>query len=351
MKRTTEIAAMALTFTLVAALLHAQDGNPAGAVVKGKVEFDENRLESWDGEKLVVPFTEITTQLFEKIKIPPVPVPQNWETMKPEERQKWAVEYEASDEGKTFIENRDKIIDEAHSFDVKIEGDGKFVVFDVPAGVYGLQGRIDKEIGSTSYGFEVFGEITVETGVDELLLDPIQIAVTPLLKAGSIAPPIMVETYDGKTKLTSESFQDHYLFVDFWITNSPSAEYQTGVQNMFRELKTKYPIKLLSICVDEDRESAFKFMAEKQLQEGSQGYTDGLDHRTLFDFGVRAIPSFWLIAPDGTISMTNYDFARAFRANPDLNVIVSNRIEGKEQPTPAVPTEVQPEAGDPDSKK
>ena len=342
---------LALTLTLLTFSVRAQEGNQDGAVVKGKVEFDENGLESWDGEKLVVSFTDIKTQLFEKIKIPPVPVPKNWETMKPADRQKWAVEYEASDAGKKFIEEREKMIDEAHSFEVKIEKDGKFVIYDVPPGIYGLQGRVDKEIGSTTYGFEIFGEIAVGKKIDQILLDPIEIAVTPLLKTGAVAPSIEVETYDRKNKLTAEMFKDNFLFVNFWISNSPSAEYQTGVQNMYSDLKAKHPIKLLSVCVDEDRESGFNFITEKKHGEGSHGFTDGMDHRLLFDFGVRAIPSFWLIAPDGTISMTNYDFARAYRAEKDLSVIVSNRIEGKDLPAPAVPAEEQPEAGETGSQK
>ena len=263
--------------------------------------------------------------------------------MKPEEQQKWATDYEASDAGKKFIEDRDKLIADAHVFEVKIENDGNFVVYDVPPGVYGLRGRVDKEIGGVNHGFEIFGQIETLKGMDEVRLDPIQVAVTPLLQPGATAPPIQVKTHNGQATITLKDFKDHYVFVSFWMSNSPSAEYQDKIQKMFGELKDKYPLKLLSICVDEDRKKALEFILQKQLKAGSHGFTDGLEHRTVFDYGVRSIPSFWLIGPDGKISMSQYNFALAFRVEPELSVIVSNRIEGKDLPTPATTPNIKTE--------
>lgn len=315
-----------------------------GAVIKGKVEFDVNHLKSWDNQELVIPFSEIKSELFQRIELPPVPVPKNWPELKPEEQQKWATDYEASAAGKQFIEDRDKLIAAAHVFEVKIEDDGNFVIYDVPPGIYGLRGRVDKEIGGVNHGFEIFGQIEILKDMDEVRLDPIQVAVTPLLQPGAVAPPIKVETQDGQATVTLDDFKDHYVFVSFWMSDSPSAEYQEKIQKMFAELKDKYPLKLLSICVDEDRKKALEFIAQKQLKGGSHGFTDGLDQRTLFDFGVRSIPSFWLIGPDGKVSMSQYNFAMAFRVEPELGVIISNRIEGKDLPTPAMAPKAETDA-------
>ncbi len=324
-----------------------------GAVIKGKVEFDANHQKSWNNQDLVVPFSEIKSELFQRIELPPVPVPKNWAEMKPEEQQKWATDYEASAPGKKFIEDREKLIADAHVFEVKIENDGNFVIYDVPPGIYGLRGRVDKEIGGVNYGFEIFGQIEMLKDMDEVRLDPIQVAITPLLQAGAVAPPIKVETQDGQSIVTLDDFKDHYVFVSFWMSDSPSAEYQAKIQKMFAELKDKYPLKLLSICVDEDRKKSLEYILQKQLKGGSHGFTGGLDHRSLFDFGVRTIPSFWLIGPDGKISMSQYNIALAFRVEPELSVIISNRIEGKDLPTPAaVPnTETEPKSETPNADK
>ncbi len=335
------------------------DEKEEACTVKGQVVFDKNYSESWDGHKLSVPFEEIVTRLFERVQIPPVPFPKNWAEMKPEDRQEWIKAYDASDEGKAYIAKRDKIVKEAKAFDVKFEEGGKFVIYDVPPSVYGLQGRVDKEIEGTKYAFEVFGQIEVLKDVDEIVLDPIQIAVTPLLETGQIAPPISVNIFKGdENKLTLAANKGKYVFVNFWISTSPSAAYQKQVQEMQTKLKEKFAINLFSICVDEDREEAVKFIKKAQLREGKHGFTSGMYHRAILDYGVRAIPSVWLVDPDGKILMSQFDFAQVFRANQsDLATAVANRIEGKDIPTPATPnagaeegSEIDPPSGD-DSDK
>jgi hypothetical protein len=63
----------------------------------------------------------------------------------------------------------------------------------------------------------------------------------------------------------------------------------------------------------------------------------------MFDYGVRAIPSFWLISPERKIAMSQYDFALAFRTQNDLAQIITDRIEGKDVPTPGqAPTPAAP---------
>jgi hypothetical protein len=330
-----------------------KDEEEEACTVRGEIVFDENFSKSWDGNKLSVPFDEIVTRLFERVQVPAVPFPKNWAEMKPEDRQKWIKAYDESDEGKAFIAKRNKIVTEANAFDVKFEEGGKFVVYDVPPSVYGLQGRVDKEIGGTKYAFEVFGQIEVLEDVDEIVLDPIQIAVTPLLESGQVAPPISVDIFKGnKTKLTLASNKGSYVFVNFWITSSPSAEYQKQIQEMQIKLKEKYKINLFSICVDEDREEAVKFIIKEKFKEGKHGFTNGMYHRAILDYGVRAIPSVWLVDPEGKILMSQFDFAQVFRANKsDLATAISDRIEGKDIPTLAKPTEGGSEEIDPPSGK
>lgn len=330
MNRITAIVVFAL-----AAMVVAPVAADEGATVKGKVVFDENQMESWDMQKLEVSYEEIKSRLIESPKIPSAPIPDNWAELKPEERFEWIQKFESSDEGKEFIANRKRILESRRAFDVKIEKDGNFVIFDVPPGVYGLEGRVDKKFGEASYGFEIFGQIEVLKDVDEIELERIQVAVTPQLESGQKAPPIDVKTYDDKKVLTLDMFKGNYLFICFWISSSPSAEFQTKLQEMYTGLKDKQPLKMLAICVDEDRKQAIDYIVKQKLRDGSHGFSDGLENRTLFNYGVRSFPSFWLIDPEGKIAMTQSEFAQAFRNEDDLAVIITNRISGKDSPTPA----------------
>ena len=327
-----------LSVASILALCSVADGQDE-AVVRGKIMFDESQGESWDGNQLAVPFEEIAASLRERIVLFP-PYPKEFNSWNPEQKLDWEKKFLETEAGKKFLEERKSRFAAARVFDIKFEKDGAFVVYDVPAGVYGIQGRVDREIGGTQYGFEVFGQIEVLKEVDELVLKPMRVEITPMISANQMAPPIAVRTHDDKATLSLSNFKDHkYLFVDFWTSASPSAaREQKLVQEMYQALEEKFDLKLLSINVDVDREKAMDFIIGNQLKSGSHGFTDGLEHRTLFNFGVRSLPSFWLLGTDGKVLMTQYEVAQAMRIKPSITVIVSDRIEGKDAPTPAKPT-------------
>jgi hypothetical protein len=304
----------------------AQDGL---AVVRGRVVYKKNA-------PFKVKFSEMEVMLRPQVKLPPVPVPKDFAEKSAGEKRKWIEAYEKTPAGKRLIAQRKKLVEEAEVFDVVLEKNGQFVVYDVPPGTYGIQGRLDRDFKGTKYAFEVFGEIQVKKNVDEIPLAPILLEVTPLLENGQAAPPIAVKTYNNKAELNLGTFKGKYLFVNFWSTENKDLQVQRNVQAMYAALKEKQPIKLLSICLDEKRKAAVKFIVEQKLKEGSHGFTDGWEHPTVDAYGVRSIPSFWLINPAGEVVMTQYDFGRAFAAGkPDLAQIVIDRIEGKDIPTPA----------------
>ncbi len=305
----------------------ARAQSDATAVVRGRIAFER-------GESKKIPYTDLEVKLRERVDIPPVPVPRNFEDATAEQKKKWMEAFEKSPAGKKYIARREKLIDDAKVFDVLIEKNGAFVVYDVPTGVYGIQARLDKEIKGTTYAYEVFGEITVSPKVDDIPLAPILIEITPLLKQEQRAPAIKVVTYNNKTELTLDTFKGKFLFVNFWSTENPDIKIQNQVQKMYADLKGKYPIKLLSICIDEKRKAAVEFIIKKKLKEGSHGFTDGWEHSTVDAYGVRSTPSFWLIDPNRKIKMTQYNFGQLFASdNRTLTQIVSDSIEGKDTPT------------------
>jgi len=305
------------------------------AAIKGQVQFDPDRLTSWNDGQLKIPYEELAVKLYQQIELPPIPLPANWESLKPEEQQAWAIAFEESEEGKKFIEEREALIATARDFEVILEKDGKFVVYDVPVGIYDLRGFVDKEIKEIVYRFEVYGRLEVIPGLDEVRLNPIPIEITPLLQAGMAAPPLRISTHDDSQTITIESFAGNYLLIGFWISDSPNAAFQQQIQTVYGQLKDKYPLRLLSICVDGDRKAGLRFIVDQKLAQGNHGFTDGFSHPTVFDYGVRSIPSLWLIDPQGKIALSQFDFGRAFMVGNDLATILSHKIEGK--PIPNLP--------------
>ena len=340
------------------------------AVIRGQIAYDKVRVKSWDNNSLVIPYNEIEAKLRQKIILPRPPYPAGYKKWTRKKIIEWEMEFVKTDAGKRYVAKNEQLLEAAHAFDIKFEKkDGAFVVYDVPPGVYGIQGRVDKEIGGTKYGFEVFGEVKVLKDVDEIVLKPMRVEVTPLMASKQKAPPIGVATYDGNRTLNLKTFEGKILFVNFWSSASPTAAAeQQMIQEMYHKLKGKYPIKLLSICVDKVPKAVLAFINKNEVgikvkgddgkiavrPIGSFGFTSGADHRTIFDFGVRAFPSFWLIDKDGMIMMSQFEIAAAMRVKPDMATIVSDRIEGKDVPTPAdakVPTEAKKPSTANESKK
>lgn len=327
--------------TVLSSALMAQDG----AAISGKIL--QSKYKGFD-----IPLEELNTRLVEQVQLPEPPLPANWKDLEIKQRQAWIKEFEESAKGKKYIANNKKLLENAHVFDLKIENNGEFTVYDVPPGTYGLRGRVDKELKNRNFAFEVFGEVKVLEDVDELTLDEIRVLVTPLLVAGEAAPPFSLKTYDDSATLVPSQFRGKYVFLNFWSTASaPSVEFQAEIQKMYAQLNPKHPLELLSVSVDSARKVAIEHIKKSKLR-GRHGFTDGWDHQTLEAYGIRAIPSQWLIDPEGKISMTNMDFRRAFMAGtPDLATIVDDRIEGKDLPTPVDQEPVQPSTSPAESDK
>ena len=307
------------------------------SVIKGQIELRDAAAQTWDGKSLKLAYPEMKARLREIVELPPPPFPAQYNQWTPKQRQEWQIEFAQTEQGKAIIERNKKLLEEANSFDIKFESDGSFVVYDVPAGAYGIQGRLDKEVDGTTYAYEVFGQLEVKADVDEVALAPMQLEITPILKRGDQAPPIKVSAYDEKP-LSDDMFKNKVLLISFWTSQTPTAKTeQANLQQVYSQLKDSHDLHLLCINIDEDQKQAVQFLLANQLRDGSHGFTAGFDHPTLRHYGVRGVPSFWMIDKQGKILMSQFEFAQAMRLQPELTTIVANRIEGKDTPTPADP--------------
>ena len=314
-----------------------------GATIRGKVV---------QHEKFKIPFDEIETTLVQQIKVPEPPVPKDFDKMPLDKKEAWAKKFMESPKGKEFMAEKKRLIDRARVFKVKVEESGRFVVYGVPPGKYALKGLNNKKLGEIYHVHEIFGAIEVLDDVDEMNLKPLEILVTPQLVSGNTAPPFSVSTWDDKAKLVNRHFSGKNLFVCFWSTKSPpSIEFTPKVQKMFKDLKSKHKLELLSINLDDKRKAAVKYIVDNKIQ-GRHGFADGWNHPTFERFGVRSVPQFFLIDPKGKILMTHGDFNVVFRSGAEsLTSAVDDRLSGKALPTPAAqPTPAKTGANPANSK-
>ena len=304
--------------------------------VRGQVDQSDN------AGKFKINVKEIDTTLNQQVDLPRAPFPKGWDKASVAAKEKWLKQFEASASGRRFVARNKQILEDAPAFNLRYSPEGDFVIYDVPPGVYGLQGRVDKEIDGLLHAFEVFAKITIAKDVDEVKLDPLPVLVTPLLVSGKPAPEVSVVTHDGKAKLTLDApkLKGKYVFLNFWSTDDyqnkkTGVDHQKSVQKMVGALKNKYDLKLLNICMDKNRRSAVKHIMKNQYKLGLHGFTNGREHETVDRYGVRSTPTGFLIAPDRTIAMSQYEFYNLTKVKDSLTTVIEDRITGKDKPTPA----------------
>ena len=313
--------------------------------IKGEVTLKDQRLRSWNGDNLSVDMTKISAKLREYVKLPPPKYPAGHEKWTIAQRAKWEDKFAATEAGKKVLERNKKMLAEANSFDLKIERDGSFVIYDVPAGEYAIQGRYDQEVGDVNYAYEVFGKLDVGKDVDEIVLDPIHIEITPQYPRGVPAPPFKVTTYNDKSNLELKLFKGKLLLINFWSAASPvAAKEQEAVQATLGKIPAKEKYNVLSINVDKDRKKALKLLSDgilkdgkrKKLLKGSHGFTLGSGNPSLFNYGIRGVPSYWLIDADGNVLINQYEFAKLMQTKESIEAIIIERLKNNQAPVPAV---------------
>ena len=304
--------------------------------VRGQVDQSKN------AGKFKINVKEIDTTLNQQVELPRAPFPKQWDSASNAAKVKWMKQFEASATGRRFIARNKQILEDAPAFNLRYSPEGEFVVYDVPPGVYGLQGRVDKEIDGTLHAFEVFAKITIAADVDEVTLDPLPVLVTPLLNSGTPAPEVSVVIHDGSAKLTLDAnkLKGKYVFLNFWSIKDyqdkqKGIDHQQSVQKMVADLKDKYELGLLNICVDADRRAAVKHIMKNEYRLGLHGFTNGLEHETVDRYGVRSTPTGFLISPDRKIAMSQYEFYNLTKVKDSLTTVIEDRITGKDEPTPA----------------
>jgi hypothetical protein len=300
-----------------------------------------------NADKFQVDVKTIKTTLNQQVQLARAPFPRNWDSYSAENKVKWIKAFESSPRGKAFLASNKRLIDDAPAFNLRFNKKGEFIVYDVPPGTYGLQGRVDNEIKGTNHAFEVFAEIKVNGQFDEVTLDPIPVVVTPILTSGMQAPTISVSTHNGKKKLSFDNLQvkkgkpdPKYVFLNFWSTKDfvekGKTDYQQTVQEAIKELNDDgYKVGLLSICLDENRPAAIRHIMKNQFKKGLHGFTSGWEHQTVDRYGVRSTPSGWLLDKDNKIIMSQHEFYNLTKLKSSLAKVIKDRIDGTDAPTPA----------------
>lgn len=293
-----------------------------GATIRGGITAD------------AIPFafdvTTLPVTIAEQMRYKPLPLPPDWGNRSEEQRRRWIQEFQESDAGKKFLEERELLAKNQRRFTLPIEEDGRFEIYDVPTGDYNLFGRKDVEVDSKKYALEVFGQFHLGD-VDELELQPLPVTVTRLLTAGESAPDLEVDQLNAEdAKLSLTSFKDRPVLLYFWSAeNAGAAEEARMLKATYETLAPELKLELLAVCVDETPDKARELVRAEELK-WPQGRTNGWRHSVFAEFGLRSVPALYLVGPDGRLLLAHADFYRAFGTEtPDLASVIRAAVSGK----------------------
>ena len=299
-----------------------------GVTIRGRI-IQGTKLESFH-----IDLSELNVRFLKRVEVPQPPLPENWQKMKQAEREAWWKRFNEAPAGKRLAAEQQKILATAHEYEAKVEANGDFVAYDVLPGTYGMTARFDKEIGPRTYAFEVFGEVPVSGEAEVMSLGKKPLVITLIIRTGEPAATWRtIQTLDNQ-EVSLETFRGKYLLVNFWAADDPSKDYQKDVQEAIKKLQARHRIELLSIGLDEEKSTLVEFVRENKLK----GYHvhAGRQDRIARVFGVHTTPGMLLIDPEGIIKMTYPEMTIAYRSGkPSLDVILDDRITGKDVPTEA----------------
>ncbi|MEZ6093097.1 MAG: redoxin domain-containing protein [Pirellulaceae bacterium] len=249
------------------------------ALIRGRLAIPEEFSDHLSVDDLKV-------VLYQQVEIDPPPVPDDWENKSVEEQNKWWDAFVESEAGKAYFEARDKKVAEAKDFPVRFEDDGKFVIYDVPTGIYALEGRVDKVVDGVTLAFEVFGRLEVVPETDELVLGDLELAITPLLQNGDKAPDFSLKTAEGET-VELKQFAGKPVVLLFWAADAESStQFLKTIETVVQEMKGSREVELVTVALNPLNESLTKAIDAIEFK-GIVGIAESWDSSVALDYGVR----------------------------------------------------------------
>lgn len=267
------------------------------------------------------------------------PFPENWKEMTPDQRRAWATEFENSAEGKALIETN-KAIDAGRAIiELVIDDSGKFIDYDLPRGRFILEAAVSVEAGGNVYIVQTSRKFEIGA-VDEVDLGKITLEAVRFLRMGDTAPGIAGTGNDGQPAALDDHKGKHVL-LNFVVLDSPGfPALAKSIREAIQSAENAGKLVAFSVALDTD-----KAVIEKGVSENSVDWPclaiGGWESKTLADYGVRTVPSLWLIDPDGKILLTGQQFVyESSRTGSTIGKlceeVISGRLKIGENPAPQV---------------
>ena len=118
---------------------------------------------------------------------------------------------------------------------------------------------------------------------------------------GEEAPGFEIKTTDDKA-LKLADFRGKYVLLDFWATwCGPCVAETPNLKSVYEQFGKREDFVMIGLSLDNDKEKPMAYAKEKGTQWIDGFLGDWGKDEVTKKYGVRGIPSIWLIGPDGKV--------------------------------------------------
>ena len=232
-------------------------------------------------------------------------LPDSWKEMTPEKRIEWNAKFSETEKGKKLLADNQKALADRHMQDFNIRSKGKFIIYDVPQGRFEMRIVGQKIIDEKTYVLQAYGQFEVGE-VDELDFSNMKIDVLRLVKMGEEAPEVSGKSVDGKP-LSLSSMRGKHVLMAFGMTGNPAFEFTTRSLKEVASIENAVKVQLLTVTVDEDLTAVAAFNKKMGVDWTCLNLGEW-DQETLNSYGLKSVPSLWLIDAEGKVVLTGSQF-------------------------------------------
>ena len=142
-------------------------------------------------------------------------------------------------------------------------------------------------------------------------------------EVGQEAPGFEIKTTDDKT-IQLADYRGKYVLLDFWATwCGPCVEETPNLKAVYEQFGKREDFVMIGLSLDQDKEKPIAYAKEKGTQWIDGFLGDWGKDEVTKKYGVRGIPSIWLIGPDGKV------VAKGVRGEGIMEAVRTALDEGK----------------------